>query len=386
MKILKLSSKSFAILLILYFSNIISFANEPVDFWKIKKIDNSEKVVEENNNANISNELTQNIIIEQQNETVIIDKELDSSEIKVVGLYEPSDNGLSIDMWSNSSGLEIKETLKKINEKKLSNISEEILDIVLLTNSYNPVNNISSKEFLDFKIEYLEEKKDFELIKKFLIKNPKINNRDRLIKFYTDYYLTNSQIEKSCEIFDIVNLLKDEYLINFKITCLVHQNKKEEAQLLFDLKSELGNVTEFFEKKFNVLMGYENNNDILLYDNILNLYLSHKTNKNFSYEPNLDTPKFIWKYLSTSNLLKKTDLVDLENADQIKIIEKATNDQIYEEKELLDLYKRFQFDINQLLNVKSVYKNLPDYEGRALLYQRLLLAVDTELQLDLSLK
>ena len=59
-------------------------------------------------------------------------------------------------------------------------------------------------------------------------------------------------------------------------------------------------------------------------------------------------------YLSTSNLLKKTNLIDLEDIEQIKIIEKATNDEIYEESELLDLYKRFQFDINELLNFKNV--------------------------------
>ena len=47
--------------------------------------------------------------------------------------------------------------------------------------------------------------------------------------------------------------------------------------------------------------------------NILYLHLSHKTNQNFDYEPKIDTPKFVWNYLSASNLLKGTDLVDLES-------------------------------------------------------------------------
>ena len=57
-------------------------------------------------------------------------------------------------------------------------------------------------------------------------------------------------------------------------------------------------------------------------ENILNFHISHKTDKKFEYEPQLDTPKFIWKYLSNSNLLKNSDLIDLESSDQIKLIEK----------------------------------------------------------------
>ena len=385
MRILKPLNKIFQLLILVSFISANSFANEPVDIWKIDKVEKIEKKNLEKDQQS-KDTLIQGIKIDQQNENIIVNNELDTSNIKLVGLYEPSDNGLSIDMWSNSDGKEIKNILKKINKKKLSDISEKILDIVLLTNSYHPLNNISAEEFLDLKYEYLIQKKDFELIKKFLIKNPKIENKDKLVKFYAEFHLSNSQLEKSCDIFETVNLLNDEYLNNFKIICLINQNKKEEAQLLFDLKSELGNVNEYFEKKFNVLMGYEENDNAFSDNNILDFYLSHKTNKDFLYEPKLDTPKFIWKYLSTSNLLKKTNLIDLEDIEQIKIIEKATNDEIYEESELLDLYKRFQFDINELLNFKNVYKSLPDYEGRALLYQRLLLTIDIEQKLDLSQK
>ena len=73
---------------------------------------------------------------------------------------------------------------------------------------------------------------------------------------------------------------------------------------MFDLKSELESLDDFFVKKFNVLMGYEKNDQTLSDKNILYLHLSHKTNENFKYEPKIDTPKFIWKYLSFSNLLK----------------------------------------------------------------------------------
>ena len=40
---------------------------------------------------------------------------------------------------------------------------------------------------------------------------------------------------------------------------------------------------------------------------------------------------------------------------------------------MLDLYKRFQFNINQLLNAKESYKSLGNIESRALIYQKVLL-------------
>ena len=133
-------------------------------------------------------------------------------------------------------------------------------------------------------------------------------------------------------------------------------------------------------------MGYEDKNDSISEKNILYFHLSHKTNINFIYEPNIATPKFIWTYLSTSNLLKDSNLIDVESSEQVELIEIATNEEVYKEKELLNLYKRFKFDINQLINVNDSYKLLPTYEGRALLYQRLLLTSDSIQKLNLSSK
>ena len=303
----------------------------------------------------------------------------------MAGLYDHAENGLSIDMWSYSNGNDIKSILQELNSKKLSKFSEKILDVALLTNSYLPSKNISSQEFLDFKFQYLINKKDFELIKNFIIKNPSIKNSDKLIRFYVDYYLSNSQLDKSCEIFEYANELISDYLNNFKIYCLINDNKKEEAQLLIDLKSEFGALDEFFLKKFNILMGYEKKDELISDKNILKFHLSHKTNEVFSYEPKIDTPNYLWKYLSTSNLLKDTDSINIENPEQVKLIERATNEGAYEEKELFNLYKKFQFDINQLINVNDAYKLLPDYQARALIYQRLLLTSDNSLKLNLSL-
>ena len=382
MKILKQLSKFFLSTLLISNSFNLLNANEPVDIWNIEKKENEETNVliqTENNESNV----IQGIKIDQQNEKILVNDTLDASKIKLVGLYDPEENGLSIDMWSNSNGEDIKYILGNLKSKKLSNFSEKILEIALLTNSYIPNTNIAPNEFLDFKFNYLIKKKNYDLIKEFLIKNPNLNESDKLIKFYVDYFLSNSQLDKSCEIFEIVNSITEDYLTNFKMYCLIDQDRREEAQLLFDLKSELGNVDKFFADKFNILMGYKKPNEEISEKNILNFHISHKTVREFEYEPKLDTPKFIWSYLSTSNLLKNSDLIDIESSDQIKLIEIATNDGVYEEQELLNLYKRFQFDINQLLNFNDAYKLLDDYEARALIYQRLLLSDENSQKLTL---
>ena len=384
MKILKRLSKYFIILFLLSFSAEKVVSNEPIDIWNIEKKENIVEANSINNKKNIDNENYLGIKIVDKNKNIIVNNSLSENTIKLAGLYDPAENGLSIDMWSNSNGNEIKNILEKLSSKKLSKFSEKILDVALLTNSYLPSNNITNEEFLDFKFQYLIKKKDFNLIKNFLIKNPSIKDNNKLINYYVDYYLSNSQLDKSCEIFDHVKIITNDYLNEFKIYCLIEQNKKEEAQLLFDLTSEFGNPNNFFYKKFNTLMGYDKNDDSISDKNILNFHLSHKTNENFSYEPKIDTPNYIWKYLSTSNLLKDSDLINIEDSEQVKLIETATNEGIYEDKELFDLYKRFQFDINQLINIKDSFKLLPDYQGRALLYQRLLLTTDTTLKLNLS--
>ena len=159
MKTLKPLSKFFIILFLCSFFVKTAISNEPVDIWNIEKKANviEEKLIE--NKKNINNETIQEIKIEDQNNNIIVNNSLDINEIKLAGLYDPAENGLSIDMWTNSNGKEIKYILEKLSSKKLSNFSKKILDVALLTNSYLPSNNISSEEFLEFKFQYLIKKK-----------------------------------------------------------------------------------------------------------------------------------------------------------------------------------------------------------------------------------
>ena len=76
----------------------------------------------------------------------------------------------------------------------------------------------------------------------------------------------------------------------------------------------------------------------------------------------------------------------MEDNDKIKLIENATHDKNYKEKELLNLYKRFQFSIDQLINAEESFKLLENHKGRALLYQKLLLSKNVDDQMNLLIK
>ena len=389
MKILKLLNKKslsiFFVLLVIFSTNLRS-EEDPVDIWDLEtKVEenNSSEILENNDSGEANIEIDNNL-----NSSIdTIDSNLLYEKVNIVGLYDPEENGLNIDMWSNSNGNEIKLILSKINKMNLSKDSKEILDIALLTNSYFPQENITEEEFVDFKLNYLISNNNKELIKLYLIKNESNVYNSKLIKFYINSYLENADLESACEIFSELKYFDDDYINKFKIYCLINQNNREEAQLLFDLKKETGFKDDFFEDKFNFLMNYIENADNKISDeNILNFFLSHRTNPDFIYKPNKNTPKFIWKYLSSSNLLIDIDTIDLEDSENISLIEQATHEKNYEEQELFELYKRFQFNINQLLNVKESYKLLQNYEGRALLYQRLILTKDANELLDLSSK
>jgi len=126
-------------------------------------------------------------------------------------------------------------------------------------------------------------------------------------------------------------------------------------------------------------MGYSSLPDVQISENtILDFHLSHRTNPQFKFEPNDSTSKQIWKYLSTSNLLDSIKEVELTDIDKINSIERATHEKHYVEKELFELYKRFQFNINQLLNIKESTKVLSAVESRALIYQGILITTEIE--------
>jgi hypothetical protein len=374
----KLLNKKY--LLVILFSLFLGFntqSQEPVDIWNLKE----EKKIAETSTIEKNNEnnTRANSIYEMQTKKVKESKIEETQalipEKKIIGLYDPEENGLDINMWTNSNGDQIVKIFKRINKLELSKDASEILDILLLTNAHYPEINISKDKFLDLKSKWLIKNSNFQLIENYLLKNQIINDHPILARLLVDDYLSRSDVKKACEIFTkIEGVIQDEYLSKFDIYCLIYNNNKDEAQLLIDLKKESGFRDKFFESKINYLMGYEDKPEKNISEKtILSFHLSHRTNPEFKFEPKDSTSKQIWKYLSSANLLGSINDIDITNLDKIASIEKAAHEGNYSEKNLFDLYKRFQFNINQLLNIKESTKILSTVEARALIYQGILI-------------
>ena len=174
MKILKLlNNKNLSIIIISLLLSLSSIAEEkPVDIWNLDKKE-TQNISEENLSVEKNEETSQSSIYKMQSnkkeESIKLDEELTSKTIKIAGLYDPQDYGLSISMWSNSDGSILKKLFNNIDKYNLSKDASEILNISLLTNAYYPSQNITEEEFLRFKTKWLIKESNLELIEEYLL-------------------------------------------------------------------------------------------------------------------------------------------------------------------------------------------------------------------------
>ena len=376
----KLSINIVIILISLFYS--YTYANEPVDIWSIekKKVEKNPVIYNKENKIDTSETvvLEDNLVSNIQEEKIL-------NKRKIVGLYDPEENGFTLEMWSNTDPKIIFELTKKINKMNLSDDAKNIYTKLILTNSYPPTKKSDEKIFLNIKSDWLIKFKDIDLIKEYLKKNIDIEPNEQLTKFVLDELFSINENKQACEFLNELNAnFKDDYLKKFSIYCLIHLKKNEQASLKYDLEKELGYNDPFFEKKFQYLLGYIPNSPATSEKDLLNLHLSHLTNKKYKYSPNDKTPKKYWKYLSSNNLLESVNNIDIEDESQISLLEKATHDGNYEELDLLNLYKRFQFSVDQLLNIDLEIQRISKIQSRALLYQGILLNKEPNTVLKLS--
>ena len=393
MKILKSLSKNFFFIFIILVIKFNSLAeDQPVDIWNIDKKEEKENSIISNSSfekeIKDKKELESNIYKMQspkQPDIIELDQNVDSKIIKIVGLYDPEDYGLDINMWSNSDGDQLKNIFSKLKKINLSDDAKEIMKISILTNSYYPQKNISEEEFLKFKSDWLIKNSDLDLIQKYISRNQIINSQPLLARYLVDQHLSTANIDKACEVLlESLEPINDNYLSKFNIYCLIKSGKKEEAQIIIDLKKELGFEDEYFEKKITYLLGFSSKIDQTISEkSIFDFYLAHQTNPDFFFEPKKNTNKMIWKYLAASNLLSSFKDVETSELDKISNLELATHNKNYPEKDLLEIYKRFQFNFDQLLNAENSYKSLGKIESRALIYQKILLVTETKERLRL---
>ena len=380
----------FIIFLILISFTKFALSNEPTDIWSLEKeeksseenitIDNSSSEIE-NKKIKINAGITDDIKVSEE---IFADK-----NDLVVGIYDPGKYGFELDMWSKSDGKKIYNLKKKINSMNLSNDANDIYKKILLTNTFPPKNNLDKKKFFDLKAEWLIKNGDLDLIIEYVTKNLDIISNENLIKFVLNEYLSKAEIKEACSLFKRINQnFNDYYLKNFSIYCLIHSKQNDLAMMRFDLEKESGYSDPFFEKKFNSLMGLSKDDNASSDKNLLNLHLSFNTIKDFKYVPTKKTSKLFWTYLRSNNLLDSTSDIDTADEEKISLLEKATHERNYNEKDLLNIYKKFQFSVDQLLNIEREKEDLSNIKARALMYQGILLNDDpnkvTKLSKDLK--
>ena len=359
-----------------------AIATDAVDIWKKGK----EKKDQTNQSSNkIEKNIKSPIRSDNENDIAIkiSEYEIEGSNENIVGIFDPEENDFDLNMWSASDGEEVKKILKRINKLKLSELSENLLFQVLFTNSYPPLKNLSSQEFLKIKIDWLIKKRRFQDLETLLKNNPEVGKQSKMLKFLIDEYLSSANIKSACEKIEFVTQeISDEYLDKFKVYCLINSGRKDEALLLLDLIKERGINDPFFDNKINFLIGITDKTDQKVVDNnLLNFYLSHITNDNFKYEPNDKTDKYILRYIFSANLI---EIKDFENEEVILTYEQAAAENAFDQDEIFKFYLKMDFNFNQLKNSTEIYKNLPNYKARALIYQSILLSYNVKRKLDLA--
>ena len=350
---------------------------EPANIW------------EENDNQSEQNTILSNeegikiespIISEEENKNIITinEDEIEEDSRSIVGIFDPEENNFNLNMWSKTDGEDVKKVLKRIDKLKLSRLSEDLLFQVLFTNAYAPLKNLDSEEFLK-----IIKRKRINNLEILLKNNPEVGKNSKAVKFLINEYLSSADIKSACDKINFVDLnVGNKYLEKFSIYCLINNDQKDEAQLIYDLLKENGFKDKFFEDKINFLLGTTSTTSQKILDNnLLNFYLSYVTISNFQYKPNDKTNKYIWRFLSSVNLIQ---IDDLENEEILLTYEQAAAQNSFEKDEIFKIYLKMNFNFNQLVNSKEIYKNLPNYKARGLIYQSVLLTDSIEKKIDLA--
>ena len=377
MKLSDLSKLFLFLIIFLNFNN--SYTENEIDIWKKKSLNDLNEKTESQKQKIESplinkNKITTNNIIQEQNFP-------ENNEDPLYGIWDPDKYNFELSMWSNTDGKNIQKTISRINKLELSETAENILLNTLFSYSYAP-ENLSEKDFLEIKINWLIKNKKDNLIEQFLTKNNNFPNKNKIIQYLVDRNISNADIKIGCEKVNFIGKdIKDPYLEKFKIYCLVFNNKKSQAQLLHDILKEQNQSDKFFDNAVDVLLGVsENKNKKIKDDNLLNFYLSSITFPNFKYEPTNKTKKSIWEYMNSANLIKIDDITDKK---KIQNIEMAAQKNQVDKSQIFKIYKQIPFELNTLINAQTVYQSLDKIEGRALLYQKFLLSDNIKNKLDL---
>jgi hypothetical protein len=379
MKLSNLNRKLFFFLILFIFITPV-VSEDSIDIWKKENLKINTDKKKSINVAQEQPESKIKINLSQPKEININSNNLDASNNLIYGIFDPAENDLTIDMWVNSEGTRVKDTIDRINKLKLSIFAEELFVNTLFTVAKLPDQNMTDEEFINYKFDWLIKNKKDDLIANFLNRNKEFPNKKKVIKYLVDENISKANLIDACQNISLISKdVKDSYLDQFKIICLIRNDKKEQAQLILDVLREQNLSNKFFDKKIDYLLGLTEKLDGKIDDtNLLNFYLSSITIPEFIYNPSKKTNKKIWNYLIAANLFK---IENLENKDQTKELENAANNGTLPISYIFEIYKNVKFNFNDFLKTEEVYPTLDVISARALVYQKILLTDNTEMKL-----
>ena len=357
-------------------------AEDQIDIWNKEKEKNTEikrlnkNFPDQQINSNIISKTNINSNIQIEN--AILDN---SQDKKIFGVYDPAENNFNLNMWSNTDSEKVRSSIKRINKINLSNTSKKIFEKTLFSFAYPP-KGMNDNEFIDLKIDWMINNGETDLIEKFLKQNNTFHNKQKVIQYLVDTNIALANIKEGCAKINFIDKnIKDSYLEKFRIYCLVFNDKKNEAQLLYDILKEQNQSDKFFDDKINFLLGITTKtSDKIKEDNLLNFYLSSVTINNFKFEPTKKTKKTIWEYLNAANLIK---FEDITNKEKLKNLEIAANQNQFDKNKIFDIYKKIPFELNSLINANNIFQTFESTDSRALIYQKFLLSDNAESKIKL---
>ena len=400
--LIRLSKKIIISFLLFFF--FVNFSNaEPKDIWKKSKeiqIENKEKIKTKQNNTK-SQDLPQTIF-DKQKLNLSINKVDQSSDIKdkeiIFGLYEPQDTDISLNFWSSVSS----NTYNRFSKNMLQSQSKSLIQLsekILFTKTNLASFPDGGKKYLIFITEWLIKNQKIDLADKVVNQNKTVHNNAELIKFLFLHHLSQGKLDKACNYTNLRNTFnKSIELDKYKIYCLIHNKKIKQALTQLELIRETTSLDNFFIKKINFFAGISNDRGEKKFNNVFNAHLSVKAYSGTEIEfedfsQNKDLRNYFFKSGIANRLLK--DSLNKSSSDDKKklnnlvmFLERSANENLYESKKILNIYKKYNFSFNQLFTVSESVQKLKRPESHAILYQAILLAQkpETKLQILISLR
>ena len=101
-------------------------------------------------------------------------------------------------MWSATKAEDLKSSLKRLNKIRLSKSSNDILEKILFSFSYPP-QDMTEKEFVSLKINWLIKNDRTDLMESFLKQNNEFHGKSKVVQYLVDKNIESANLKDGCE-------------------------------------------------------------------------------------------------------------------------------------------------------------------------------------------